>query len=68
MLSSFSVFDPKRQSPEDVDIEVLAGHYFDGNDSDAEEFRAEWKKLKYDILSLERTHPKRHSGWQEKYT
>ena len=30
---------------------VLADHFFDGNDSEAEEFKMEWKKMKYDLLS-----------------
>jgi len=58
VLSAFSAFDPmlipRRQSLAlhchgDVEVKVLADHFFD--DSEAEEFKTEWRKLKYDLLS-----------------
>ena len=60
VLSAFSAFDPmlipNRQSPAfhshgDAEVKVLADHFFDGDDSEAEEFKTEWKKMKYDLLS-----------------
>ena len=67
VLSAFSAFDPmlipNRQSPVfhshgDAEVKVLADHFFDGNDSEAEEFKTEWKKLKYDLLSWEEHIPR----------
>ena len=67
VLSAFSAFDPmlmpNRQSPAfhshgDTEVKVLADHFFDGDDSEAEEFKTEWKKLKYDLLSWKEHIPK----------
>lgn len=67
VLSAFSVFDPMlipdRQSPAfyshgDAEVQVLAEHFFEGDDSQAEEFKTEWKKLKYDLLSWKEHIPK----------
>ena len=54
---------PNRQSPAfhshgDTEVKVLADHFFDGDDSEAEEFKTEWKKLKYDLLSWKEHIPK----------
>ncbi|CAH3167419.1 unnamed protein product [Porites lobata] len=67
VLSAFSAFDPmlipNRQSPAfhshgDAEVKVLADHFFDGDDSEADEFKTEWKKLKYDLLSWKEHIPK----------
>ena len=66
VLSAFSAFDPMlipdRQSPAfhshgDAEVKVLADHFFH-DDSEAEEFKTEWKKLKYDLLSWKEHIPK----------
>ena len=58
VLRAFSAFDPmlipSKQSLAfhchgDAEVKVLADHFF--NESEAEEFKTEWKKLKYDLLS-----------------
>ena len=76
VLSAFSAFDPmlipNRQSPAfhshgDAEVKVLADHFFDGDDSKAEEFKTEWKKMKYDLLSW-KEHIPRDTGWQERHT
>lgn len=67
LLSAFSAFDlmliPNRQSPAfhshgDGEVKVLADHFFDGDRSEADEFKTEWKKLKYDLLSWKKHIPK----------
>ena len=67
VLSAFSAFDPmlipNRQSPAfhshgDAEVKVLADHFFDGDGSEADEFKTEWKKLKYDLLSWKEHIPK----------
>ena len=67
VLSAFSAFDPmlipNRQSPAfhshgNAEVKVLADHFFDGDDSEADEFKTEWKKLKYDLLSWKEHIPK----------
>ena len=67
VLSAFSAFDPmlipNRQSPAfhshgDAEVKVLADHFFDGDDSEADKFKTEWKKLKYDLLSWKEHIPK----------
>ena len=67
VLSAFSAFDPmlipNRQSPAfhshgDAEVKVLPDHFFDGDDSEADEFKTEWKKLKYDLLSWKEHIPK----------
>ena len=67
VLSAFSAFDPmlipNRQSPafhshRDAEVKVLADHFFDGNGSEADKFKPEWKKLKYDLLSWKEYIPK----------
>ena len=67
VLSAFSAFDPMliptRQSPAfhshgDAEVKVLADHFFDGDGSEADEFKTEWKKLKYDLLSWKEHIPK----------
>ena len=76
VLSAFSAFDPmlipNRQSPAfhshgDAEVKVLADHFFDGDDSEADEFKTEWKKMKYDLLSW-KEHIPRDTGWQERHT
>lgn len=66
VLSAFSAFDPmlipNRQSPAfqshgQAEVKVLADHFFD-DDSEAEEFKTEWNKLKYDLLSWREHIPK----------
>ena len=66
VLSVFSAFDPMlipdRQSPafhnhRDAEVKVLADHFFH-DDSEAEEFKMEWKNLKYDLLSWKEHIPK----------
>ena len=67
VLSAFSAFDPmlipNRQSPAfhshgDAEVKVVADHFFDGDGSEADEFKTEWKKLKYDLLSWKEHIPK----------
>ena len=66
VLSAFSAFDPMlipdRKDPAfhshgDAEVKVLADHFF-RDDSKAEEFKTEWKKLKYDLLSWKEHIPK----------
>ena len=67
VLSAFSAFDPtlipNRQSPafhshRDAEIKVLADHFFDGDGSEPDEFKTEWKKMKYNLLSWKEHIPK----------
>ena len=67
VLTAFSVFDPmlipNRQSLAfyshgDAEVHVLAEHFFAGDDSEAEECKTEWKKLKYNLLLWKEHIPK----------
>ena len=67
VLSAFYAFDPmlipNRQSTAfhshgDGEVKVLNDHFFDGDCSEVDEFKTEWKKLKYDLLSWKKHIPK----------
>ena len=67
VLSAFSIFDPmlipNRQSTAfhshgHAEVGVLADHFFVDDESEADEFKTEWKKLKYDLLSWRDQIPK----------
>ena len=67
VLSAFYAFDPmlipNRQSTTfhsygHGEVKVLADHFFDGDRSEADEFKTEWKKLRYDLLSWKKHIPK----------